>query len=177
MEVNIMARKKNTAVFGLYKSRDSVERAITVLKDAGFNMNDLSILMAESTGVKDLGTEKHTKAPEGAATGAAVGGTLGLLAGLGALAIPGAGPFLAAGPLVAALAGIGAGGTIGGIAGALIGLGMPEYEAKRYEGRIKEGNILLSVHAEDSDWVSRAKNAFELTGAEDIGSEKEEKVA
>jgi hypothetical protein len=169
--------KKNIAVFGLYKSRESLERALTIFKDAGFNMNDISVLMAESTGARDLATEKHTKAPEGAATGAAIGGTLGLLTGIGALAIPGVGPFVAAGPIVAALAGIGAGGTIGAIAGALIGMGMPEYEAKRYEGKIKEGNILLSVHAENSDWAGRAKNAFELTGAEDIGSEKEEKVA
>ena len=128
-------------------------------------------------GTKDFAHEKSTKAPEGTATGATsgavVGGTLGWLAGIGALAIPGLGPFIAAGPIVAALAGAGAGGVVGGITGALVGMGIPEYEAKRYEGRIKEGGILLSVHADDSKWVSKAKDILKRTGAEDVASSGE----
>ena len=115
-----------------------------------------------------------TKAPEGAATGAGagamVGGALGVLAGIGLLAIPGLGPFIAAGPIMAGLAGLGVGGVVGGIAGALIGMGIPEYVAKRYEGRVKEGGILLSVHSDSSDWTKRAKEILERTGAQDISS-------
>ena len=126
---------------------------------------------------KDFAHEKNTKAPEGAATGAGsgavLGGTLGWLTGIGALAIPGLGPFIAAGPIVAALAGVGVGGAIGGITGALIGLGIPEYEAKRYEGRIKEGGILLSVHCDDSNWIKRAKEILQRTGAQDVSSSGE----
>src|SRR3984893_17384129 len=139
---------KNIAVFGIYPHRASLEYAFGVLKQEGFRDTDVSVLLQENPGTKDLATEKATKAPEGAATGAGlgaiIGGALGWLAGTGALAIPGLGPFLVAGPIVATLAGIGAGGTLGGLAGALIGVGMPEYEAKRYQGRIDKGGILLS---------------------------------
>src|SRR3989449_9198227 len=136
-----------------------------------------TVLFAENEGTKDFATEKHTKAPEGASTGATtggvIGGVLGWLVGLGTLAVPGVGPLIAAGPIVAALAGVGIGGAIGGIAGALIGLGIPEYEAKRYEGRIKEGGILLSVHCDDSNWTKRAKEILERTGAQDVSSSGE----
>src|SRR2546422_5694195 len=133
-----------------------------------------TVLFAENEGTKDFATETHTKAPEGAATGATtggvIGGVLGWLVGLGTLAVPGVGPLIAAGPIVAALTGAGVGGAIGGIAGALIGMGIPEYEAKRYEGRVKEGGILLSVHCDNSDWVKRAKDILKDTGAQDISS-------
>src|SRR5438093_783299 len=132
---------KNTAVFGIYPTYTSVEGGVEALRSAGFRSTDISVLFPENVGTKDFAHRKGTKAPEGAAagagTGAVIGGTLGWLAGIGAIAIPGVGPFIAAGPIVAALAGVGVGGAIGGIAGALIGLGIPEYEAKRYEGRIK----------------------------------------
>jgi hypothetical protein len=165
---------KNTAVFGIYRDRVGVERAVDDLKDAGFRNTDISVLFPENVGTKDFAHEKATKAPEGTAagagTGALVGGTLGWLAGIGALAIPGVGPLIAAGPIVAALTGVGVGGALGGITGALIGMGIPEYEAKRYEGRVKEGGILLSVHSDNSDWTKKAKDILELTGAEDVSS-------
>jgi hypothetical protein len=150
------------------------ERAVDALVADGFRTEDISVLLPENIGTKDFAHEKHTKAPEGATagagTGAVVGGTLGLLAGIGALAIPGLGPFIAAGPIMGALAGAGTGGVVGGLIGALIGMGIPEYEAKRYEGMIKQGRILLSVHCDNSDWVKRAKNVLERTGAESISS-------
>jgi hypothetical protein len=165
---------KNTAVFGIYPAYSSVEGAVDALKAAGFRNTDISVLFPENAGTKDFAHEKGTKAPEGATagagTGAVVGGTLGWLAGIGALAIPGIGPFIAAGPIVAALAGVGVGGAVGGITGALIGMGIPEYEAKRYEGRIKEGGILLSVHSDNSEWTKKAKEVLERTGAQDIAS-------
>src|SRR5467141_307747 len=165
---------KNTAVFGIYSDRMRVEKAVDRLKADGFRNTDISVLFPQNAGTKDFAHEKHTKAPEGATTGAGtgavVGGALGWLAGIGALAIPGLGPFIAAGPMVAALAGVGVGGAVGGVAGALVGMGIPEYEAKRYEGRIKEGGILLSVHCDDSQWVSRAKDILKTTGAQDISS-------
>ena len=165
---------KNTAVFGIYPTYASLENAVDSLRAAGFRNTDISVLFPENVGSKDLAHEKHTKAPEGATAGAgagaAVGGTLGWLVGIGALAIPGIGPFIAAGPIVAALAGAGIGGAVGGVTGALIGMGIPEYEAKRYEGRVKEGGILLSVHSDDSDWTKRAKDILERTGAQDIAS-------
>lgn len=168
---------KNIAAFGLYRTQLQVEEGLQALKDAGFRNTDVSVLMPENVGSKDLGHEKHTKAPEGAATGAAsgaiLGGALGWLAGIGALAIPGIGPFLAAGPIVAALAGAGAVGTLAGLTGALVGAGMPEYEAKRYEGRIKHGGILLSVHCDNDDWAKRAKEILERSGAEDISTSTE----
>ena len=165
---------KNTAVFGIYTNRNMLEDAVARLKGDGFRNTDISVLFPENVGNKDLKTEKNTKAPEGvttgATTGAVVGGALGWLAGIGALAIPGLGPFIAAGPIMGLLGGLGAGGAIGGIAGALVGMGIPEYEAKRYEGRVKEGGILLSIHCDNSDWVKRAKELLEHTGAQDIGS-------
>jgi len=171
---------KNIAVFGIYRNREGVEQAVDALRSADFRNTDISVLFSENVGTKDFAHEKHTKVPEGstagAGTGAVIGGTLGWLTGIGALAIPGVGPFIAAGPIVAALAGIGAGGVIGGIAGALVGMGIPEYEAKRYEGRVKEGGILLSVHCDDADWKKRAIDILKQTGATDIGSEGEAKA-
>jgi heat induced stress protein YflT len=165
---------KNTSAFGIYRTRSQAEQAVDTLIENGFRNEDISVLMPENVGTKDFAAEKNTKAPEGTATGAGagavVGGTLGLLAGIGALAIPGLGPFIAAGPIMGALAGVGTGGVVGGIIGALVGMGIPEYEAKRYEGLIKEGGILLSVHCDDSDWVKRAKDILERTGAQDISS-------
>jgi len=150
-----------------------VERAVEELKVAGFRKADISVLFPESGGTKDFAIEKDTKAPEGAVTGAGtgavVGGALGWLMSIGFLTIPGFGPFIAAGPIVAALAGVGAGGLVGGIAGALVGMGIPEYEANRYEGHIKKGGILLSIHADDRDWKNKGKDILERTGAEDIG--------
>ncbi len=169
----------NTAVFGIYPNQSAVEQGIERLRDAGYRATDISVLMPENVGTKDLGAVKATKAPEGASTGTvtgmALGGVLGWLAGIGSLAIPGIGPFIAAGPIVAALAGIGAGGAVGGLTGALIGAGIPEYEAKRYEGRIAKGGILLSVHSDNSDWTKRAKDILQATGAEDISSTGETK--
>jgi hypothetical protein len=170
---------KNTAVFGIYRNRLDVEQAVDALRAQGFRSTDISVLFPENEGTKDFAHEKATKAPEGTATGAGagavVGGTLGWLAGIGALAIPGVGPLIAAGPIVAALTGVGVGGAIGGISGALIGMGIPEYEAKRYEGRVKEGGILLSVHSDNSDWKRKAKDVLERTGADDVSSTGEEK--
>src|SRR6201993_5307376 len=165
---------KNKAVFGIYKTQAGVENAIGMLRDESFSSSNIAVLLPEAASTRDLGTVKATKAPEGATagggSGAVVGGVLGWLVGIGSLAIPGVGPFIAAGPIVAALAGAGVGGAIGGLAGALVGMGIPEYEAKRYEGRIKEGGILLSVHSDNSDWTSKAKDILKRTGAEDISS-------
>jgi hypothetical protein len=172
---------KNTAVFGIYPNKSAAERAVDQLIAAGFSNQDVSVLMADRQTAKDFAAEKNTKAPEGATTGVgvggAVGGTLGLLAGIGALAIPGVGPLIAAGPIMGALAGLGVGGTVGGVVGALIGLGIPEYEAKRYEGRVKDGGVLLSVHCDSSNEVSRAKDLLKATGAEDISSSGEKSVS
>src|SRR5213082_765097 len=168
---------KNTAAFGIYRDRISVDNAVDALRAADFRNTDISVLFPENEGTKDFAVEKQTKAPEGTTTGATsgavIGGGLGWLAGIGALAIPGLGPLIAAGPIVAALAGAGAGSVVGGLTGALVGMGIPEYEAKRYEGRIKAGGILLSVHADDSKWVSKAKEILDRTGAEDIASSGE----
>jgi hypothetical protein len=165
---------KNTAVFGIYPAYASVEYGVDALRTAGFRNSDISVLFPENTGTKDFAHEKGTKAPDGATTGAGtgvvLGGALGWLAGIGSLAIPGLGPFIAAGPIMAALAGAGVGGVVGGLTGALVGMGIPEYEAKRYEGRVKEGGILLSVHSDNSDWTKRAKKILEETGAQDISS-------
>jgi len=170
---NYMAGK-NTAVFGIYSTTDALANGLAGLKEKGFRNTDISVLYPDNIGSKDLAHEKSTKAPEGASTGAgtgaAIGGILGWLVGIGAVAIPGLGPFIAAGPILAALAGMGAGGALGGITGALIGLGIPEYEAKRYEGRIRKGGILLSVHCDDSEWTKKAKMVLEETGADDISS-------
>src|SRR6478752_2471701 len=137
---------KNTAVFGIYRNRSQAESAVDQLIEAGFRTEDISVLLQDNVGTKDFAHEKHTKAPEGTATGATtggvLGGTLGLLAGIGALAIPGVGPLIAAGPIMATLAGVGVGGAVGGIVGALVGMGIPEYEAERYEGAVKDGGTL-----------------------------------
>lgn len=165
---------KNTAVFGIFRSRAQAENCVDRLLQAGYRNDDISIMAPDQATTKEFATEKNTKAPEGVTTGAtaggAIGGTLGLLAGIGSLAIPGLGPFIAAGPIMAALAGVGAGAAAGGIIGALVGMGIPEYEAKRYEGRVKDGGILLSVHSDNSEWTSRAKDILETSGAEDISS-------
>jgi hypothetical protein len=175
-----MSDNKKTSVLGIYATREAVENAAETLVRSGFSSSDISVLLPENLGMKSIGTEKATKAPEGAATGATsgavLGGTLGLLAGIGALAIPGVGPFIAAGPIMAALAGIGVGGAVGGVTGALVGFGIPEYEAKRYEGRLQKGGILLSVHCDTSGEVSRAKDLLRGSGAEDISSTTESSV-
>lgn len=168
---------KNTAVYGIYRDEEQVTYALDRMLENGFRNEDISVLLPDNTGTKDFAHEKHTKAPEGTATGATaggvIGGTIGLLAGVGALAIPGLGPFIAAGPIMSALAGLGVGGTVGGIVGALVGMGLPEYEAKRYEGRIKTGGVLMSVHCDNSDWSGKAKDLMKATGAEDISSSGE----
>jgi len=170
---------KKIAVFGIFDTRLMAERAVDQLKTSGYRNSDISVLMPQKTETKDFAHEKHTKAPEGATTGAGtgavVGGTLGWLAGIGALAIPGVGPLVAAGPIMAAIAGAGVGGAVGGVSGALIGFGIPEYEAKRYEGSVKNGGILLSVHCDDSSWTKKAKGLLENTGAHDIASTSESK--
>src|ERR1700722_5341703 len=164
---------KNTAVFGIYPEYADVENGVDALKAAGFRNTDISVLFPENVGTKDFAHKKETKAPEGTAagatTGAVIGGGLGWLAGIGARAIPELGPFIAAGPFMVAVAGV----AVGGIPGALIGMGIPEYEAKRYEGRVKDGGILLSVHSDDSEWTKRAKEILERTGAQDISSSGE----
>src|SRR5579862_9776252 len=168
-----MAGKK-TAVFGIYRTISQAEQSVDRLRMEGFSNDDISVLLPDNQGTKEFAHQKNTKAPEGTttgvATGGAVGGTLGLLAGIGALAIPGIGPFIAAGPIMGALAGVGVGGAVGGLIGALVGMGIPEYEAKRYEGRMKEGGILLSVHCDTSKDISKAKDLLKQTGAEDISS-------
>jgi hypothetical protein len=169
---------KKVAVFGIYSTRAAVVNATDSLVKAAFPASDISVLLPESLGgPKDMGTEKATKAPEGAAagmtTGGVIGGTLGLLAGVGLLAIPGLGPFIAAGPIVAGLAGLGVGGAVGGLTGALIGMGIPEFEAKRFEGRLRKGGILLSVHCDTAEEINRAKEIVERTGGEDVSSTRE----
>jgi hypothetical protein len=168
-----MAGKK-TAVFGVYTTVGQAERAVETLVLEHFSNADVSVLLPDIQSSKDFAHEKHTKAPEGTTAGVAaggtIGGTLGLLAGIGALAIPGVGPFIAAGPIMGALAGLGVGGAVGGLVGALVGMGIPEYEAKRYEGRVKNGGILLSVHCDTSEQIARAKDVLKRTGAEDIAS-------
>jgi hypothetical protein len=168
------------AVFGLARDEGQACAIVEELQSAGFSNNDISVLLPDKAGTRDFAHEKGTKAPEGAVTGATtggvLGGTLGWLAGIGALAIPGVGPFIAAGPIMAALSGAAIGATAGGITGALIGMGIPEYEAKRYEGKIRDGRILLSVHSEDSDTTRRAKDIFERRGVEDIATAGEESV-
>src|SRR5450755_3152868 len=171
---------KNTAAFGIYKTRAGAESAVDALRQEQFRNTDISVMFPENAGTKDFAHEKNTKAPEGAATGAGsgavIGGTLGWLVGIGALAIPGLGPFIAAGPIVAALAGAGVGGAVGGVIGALVGLGIPEFEAKRYEGRLQKGGILVSVHCDASEEIKRAKEVLKLAGGEDITSTGEASV-
>jgi hypothetical protein len=169
---------KQKSVYGLYQTSAQAERAVEAIVNSGrFTHADVSVLIQDRQGTRDLAHEKHTKAPEGTAVGATTGGTiggaLGLLAGIGAIAIPGVGPFIAAGPIMATLAGLGLGGTVGGLLGALTGLGIPEYEAKRYEGRIQQGGVLLSVHCDTSDEITLAKDLLKRTGAEDISTSGE----
>jgi hypothetical protein len=170
----------NKAVIGLVSTESQAERIVTELERSRFSKDDISALFPDKKGSRDFAHEQNTKAPEGAVTGAsaggAVGGTLGLLAGVGALAIPGLGPFIAAGPIMAALSGAAAGAAVGGIAGALVGMGIPEIEAKKYEGKIAGGNILLSVHVEDGDERARAKKILESGGAVDVVSIGEKSV-
>ncbi len=172
---------KNTAVFGIFRNVEQAERAVDTLIAEGFSDAYVSVLMPDRESSRAFAHEKHTKAPEGATTGVAaggaIGGTLGLLAGIGALAIPGLGPFIAAGPIMGALAGLGAGGAVGGLVGALVGMGLPEYEAKRYEGHVRAGGILLSVHCETSEEISAAKDLLRRFGADDISSAGEEPVS
>jgi len=169
--------RKNKSVFGIYATVDAAERAVNALINDGFPSQDVSVLMPDHRSTREFAVHKDTKAPEGAAAGATaggvVGGTLGVLVGLGALAVPGIGPLLAAGPIVAGLAGLGAGGAVGGLLGALVGMGIPEYEARRYEGRVKDGGILLSVHCETPGEVLRAREVLNTTGASDIASSTE----
>jgi hypothetical protein len=165
---------KSRAVFGIYATANAAERAVNALVGDGFASQDVSVLMADQESTREFAHHKDTKAPEGAAagatTGGVIGGALGVLVGLGSLAIPGLGPLLAAGPIVAGLAGLGAGGAVGGLIGALVGLGIPEYEAKRYDGRVRDGGVLLSVHCETPGEILRAKEILQGTGATDIAT-------
>jgi hypothetical protein len=162
----------NKAVFCIAQSQQQATRIVEDAQDAGFSGDDISVLLPDRAGSRDFAHEQHTKAPEGATTGAVTGGILGAaagyLVGIGALAIPGLGPFVAAGPIMAALGGAAVGTATGGITGMLVGYGMPEYEAKRYEGKVKAGNILISIHTEDGKEVGLAKDIFKRNGAEDI---------
>ncbi len=172
---------KKVGVFGIYSTRAAVENAADSLVRDGFPASDISVLLPESLGgPNNMRTDKATKAPEGTATGVTtggiIGGTLGLLAGVGLLAIPGLGPFIAAGPIMAGLAGLGVGGAVGGVTGALIGFGIPEFEAKRYEGRLQKGGILLSVHCSTAGEIKRAKEVLEEAGGEDIASTGESAI-
>lgn len=165
---------KNTAVYGIYATPATAEAAVDHLLARGFTNSSISVLLPDDESTRAFAHEKSTKAPEGTATGATtggvLGGTLGLLAGIGALAIPGVGPLIAAGPIMATLAGVGVGGAVGGLVGALVGMGIPEYEAKRYEGAVKGGGTLISVHCDTSDQIDVAKQALKETGAKDISS-------
>jgi len=165
---------KKTAVFGIFASATQAEVTVDRLRQSGFSNDDISVLLSDNASTKEFAHKKDTKAPEGATAGVvaggAIGGTLGLLAGIGSIAIPGIGPFIAAGPIMGALAGLGTGGAVGGLIGALIGMGLPEYEAKRFEGRLKDGGVLLSVHCDTSDQITRAKDILKQNGAQDVSS-------
>lgn len=171
---------KNFAVFGIYASQSDLDVAVNRLKHTGFRDTDISSLFPETAGTKDLALEKNTKAPEGATAGAGcgavAGGILGWLVGAGTLTIPGLAALVAAGPLLSLLSGIGAGGSLGGLIGAILGLGSPEYVAKRFEGRIRRGGILLSVHCDDSNWVKIARTVLDQTGAQGVSSAREAKA-
>lgn len=161
------------AAICLTRSREAADSIVSTLNGAGFAYSDISVLLPDTPGSHEVGHEKSSKAPEGAATGAGaggiVGGTLGLLAGIGSLAIPGIGPFIAAGPILAALSGMAVGATVGGVTGGLVGMGMPEYDAKVYDGMLREGRVLISVHTDDNVALDRAKEIFKNAGAESIG--------
>ena len=164
---------KDYVAYGIYPDRTAFDKALEGLRAAGFRNSDISAILPERDHTsRDLAHEINTKAPEGiatgASTGAAVGGVLGWLVGIGMLAIPGIGPLMAAGPVVAALAGAGAGGATGGLVGGLIGAGIPEVEAKRYAGRIREGGYLITVHCDDNNWAKRAEEILEATGGKDV---------
>ena len=164
--------------YGIYTEREKFENAVEALRTAGFRSSDISAILPErDRTTRDLAHEVSSKAPEGAATGAgtgaALGGVLGWLVGIGALTIPGVGPLIAAGPLVAALAGAGAAGAAGGLVGGLVGAGIPEIEAKRYAGRLREGGYLLSVHCDDRNWAKRAEEILEATGGREVVKTKE----
>jgi hypothetical protein len=171
---------KNTVVIGIVDSEVRAENIVQRLNQAGFSSPDISVMFPDKHGTRDFAHEHHTKAPEGAVTGVAgggvVGGTLGLLAGIGALAIPGLGPFIAAGPLMAALSGAAAGAALGGLTGALIGLGIPEIEAKAYEGKLKGGGVLVAAHVDSADRERMAKDIFRKEGASDVSSTREASV-
>jgi hypothetical protein len=168
------------AVFGIATTYAQAEAIVDSLKIAGFSNNDISVLLPDKDGTRDFAHEKNTKAPEGAAagagTGGVLGGVLGWLVGIGSLAIPGVGPFVAAGPIMAALSGAAVGSAVGGLTGALVGLGIPEFEAKRYEGKLKQGNILISVHSKDSKETDRAQEILKNAKAQDISSATESGV-
>jgi hypothetical protein len=168
------------AVICIARTDTQAERIVNELKQAGFRNSDISALFPDKTGSRDFAHAHATKAPEGAtagaSTGALLGGGLGWLVGIGALAIPGVGPLIAAGPIMAALGGAAVGGTVGGLTGALVGMGIPEVEAKQYEGKIRDGNILISVHTEDRDEQSRAKDIFKRAGAEEVSTMGEASV-
>ncbi len=171
---------KNNAVFCIAKTRTQAESIVESLKASGFSSNDISVLLPDTSGTRDFAHEQHTKMPEGATTGVVAGmGTgaiLGWLAGIGTLAIPGVGPFIAAGPIMAALGGAAVGGATGGIVGALVGMGIPEYEAKHYDGKISSGNILISVHTDDGDEEKKVREIYERFDAEDVKSTGETTV-
>lgn len=170
-------KMENLVVYGIYPNQQAAEQAVLSLRNSGFRLADVSVLLSSPGSTKEFSHVNGTKAPEGAVYGASsgvlAGGAFGLLAGIGAIAIPGVGPLIAAGPIMATLAGIGAGSVTGGVVGALVGAGFPEYEAKRFEGRIAKGGILLSVHADDSQWQEKAEKILEETGATDISSTTE----
>jgi hypothetical protein len=168
-----MARK-HTAVFGIYKVEDQAERAVDTLIAAGFPGSSISVLLPDTRSKRGFGHQENTRVPAGTAAGVTaggvIGGTIGILAGVGALAIPGLGPLIAAGPIVAGLARAGVGGAIGGLVGALVGMGLPEYEATRYEGYMIDGGILLSVHCDATEQISRAKELVKGMGAVDVAA-------
>ena len=171
-------QKGNDAVFGIFKTRSQLENCVDQLKMQGFRNADISVLMSDKSETKDFAHEKGTKAPEGATigagTGAVLGGTLGWLVGAGIIAtVPALGPLVAAGPIMSTLAGLGVGGAVGGLGGALVGIGIPEYEAKRYEGYVKDGGILISIHVDDNNWAEKAKDILEQCGAEDVSKTSE----
>jgi hypothetical protein len=171
---------KNKVVIGMVDAEIQAENLVQHLGKEGFPTSDISVIFPDKHGTRDFAHEHNTKAPEGAVVGVTgggvLGGTLGLLAGIGALAIPGLGPFIAAGPLMATLSGAAAGAAVGGVAGALIGLGIPEIEAKIYEGKLRGGNILVAAHVDDGDQEKRAREIFRLEAAHDISSTSEASV-
>lgn len=172
-------KKGRNSVFGIFRDQQSLNHTVDILKAQNFRNSDISVLMPSKQGTKDFAVEKNTKAPEGATAGAAAGavggGVLGWLVGAGALAIPGLGPFIAAGPIMAAIAGAGVGGTVGGVAGGLIGLGIPEFEAQRYAGFVKEGGLLIAIHVDDAKWEAKAKEILEENGAKNVSTTSEKK--